>query len=99
MGLIYALIAIEYTLIYNSCALLNFAHGQLVMFGAYIFAGTMVTSLGMSFAAGWIGTIILSGIIGVALALSVFIPLKDVGKLYAIIATLMFSLRSSLTIE
>lgn len=74
MGLIYALIAIEYTLIYNSCALLNFAHGQLVMFGAYIFAGTMVTSLGMSFAAGWIGTIILSGIIGVALALSVFIP-------------------------
>ena len=36
MGLIYALIAIEYTLIYNSCALLNFAHGQLVMFGAYI---------------------------------------------------------------
>lgn len=48
MGLIYALIAIEYTLIYNSCALLNFAHGQLVMFGAYIFAGTMVTSLGMS---------------------------------------------------
>lgn len=50
MGLIYALIAIEYTLIYNSCALLNFAHGQLVMFGAYIFAGTMVTSLGMSFA-------------------------------------------------
>lgn len=54
MGLIYALIAIEYTLIYNSCALLNFAHGQLVMFGAYIFAGTMVTSLGMSFAAGWI---------------------------------------------
>ena len=92
MGLIYALIAIEYTLIYNSCALLNFAHGQLVMFGAYIFAGTMVTSLGMSFAAGWIGTIILSGIIGVALALSVFIPLKDVGKLYAIIATLMFSM-------
>ena len=38
MGLIYALIAIEYTLIYNSCALLNFAHGQLVMFGAYILA-------------------------------------------------------------
>lgn len=34
----------------------------------------------------------LSGIIGVALALSVFIPLKDVGKLYAIIATLMFSM-------
>ena len=46
MGLIYALIAIEYTLIYNSCALLNFAHGQLVMFGAYIFAGTMVSNNG-----------------------------------------------------
>ena len=36
MGFVYALVAIEYTLIWNSCSLLNFSHGQLIMLGAYI---------------------------------------------------------------
>ena len=92
MGFVYALVGIEYTLIWNSCMLLNFAHGQLIMLGAYIFGGLFITGLGVSFIMGWVGTIALVIILGVILAYCIFIPLKDVGRLYAIVATLMFGM-------
>lgn len=37
MGFIYALVAIEYTLIWNSTGLLNFSHDKIITVGAYIF--------------------------------------------------------------
>ena len=92
MGFVYALVAIEYTLIWNSCSLLNFSHGQLIMLGAYIFGGTFVTGLGFSYAMGWIGTIALVAILGTILAFVIFIPLKDFGSLYAIVATMLFGI-------
>lgn len=92
MGFVYALVGIEYTLIWNSCMLLNFAHGQMIMLGAYIFGGLFITGLGVSFVMGWVGTIALVVILGVILAYCIFIPLKDVGRLYAIVATLMFGM-------
>lgn len=92
MGFVYALVAIEYTLIWNSCSLLNFSHGQLIMLGAYIFGGTFVTGLGFSYAMGWIGTIALAAILGTILAFVIFIPLKDFGSLYAIVATMLFGI-------
>ena len=36
LGFIYALVAIEYTLIFNSTGLLNFSHDKFIMLGAYI---------------------------------------------------------------
>ena len=92
MGLLFALVAIEYTLIWNSCGLLNFAHGQMIMVGAYIFGGTLVLGLGTSYLMGWIGTLAIVMILGVVLAFIIFIPLKDLGSLYAIIATMMFGM-------
>lgn len=46
MGFIYALVGIEYTLIWNSTGLLNFSHDKFILFGAYMFAGSYVLSLG-----------------------------------------------------
>ena len=34
LGFIYALVAIEYTLIFNSTGLLNFSHDKFIMLGA-----------------------------------------------------------------
>ena len=44
MGFIYALVGIEYTLIWNSTGLLNFSHDKFILFGAYMFAGSYVLS-------------------------------------------------------
>ena len=52
MGFVYCLVAIEYSLIWNSCQLLNFAHTQLIMLGAYIFGGTFGLGLGASYLLG-----------------------------------------------
>ena len=89
MGFVYCLVAIEYSLIWNSCQLLNFAHTQLIMLGAYIFGGTFVLGLGASYLLGATGALAVMVVISLALAALVFIPLKDVPRLYAIIATLM----------
>ena len=47
MGFIYALVGIEYTLIWNSTGLLHFSHDKFILFGAYMFAGSYVLSLGL----------------------------------------------------
>lgn len=46
MGFVYALIGIEYTLIYNASGVLNFSHDKMVSLGAYIYAGMFVLGLG-----------------------------------------------------
>ena len=89
MGFVYCLVAIEYSLIWNSCQLLNFAHTQLIMLGAYIFGGTFVLGLGASYLLGAAGALAVMAVVSLLLASLVFIPLKDVPRLYAIIATLM----------
>ena len=35
LGSIYALVAIGYTMVYGIIKLINFAHGEIMMFGAY----------------------------------------------------------------
>ena len=46
LGFIYALVAIEYTLIFNSTGLLNFSHDKFIMLGAYIFAAQFLMRMG-----------------------------------------------------
>ena len=47
LGSIYALIALGYTMVYGIIKLINFAHGDVYMIGAYIgFAATTYAQLG-----------------------------------------------------
>ena len=47
LGSIYALIALGYTMVYGIIKLINFAHGDIYMIGAYIgFAATTYVHLG-----------------------------------------------------
>lgn len=41
MGFIYCMVATEYTLVYNTTGLINFAHEKFITLGAYFFGGTM----------------------------------------------------------
>ena len=50
LGSIYALIALGYTMIYGIIKLINFAHGDIYMVGAYLgFYAVLITAIGMSF--------------------------------------------------
>ena len=43
LGALYGLIAIGYTMVYGILRLINFAHGDIVMIGAYLVYFTTVT--------------------------------------------------------
>src|SRR4051812_31920712 len=56
-GVLYALIALGYTLVYGIIELINFAHGDLFMLGT-LFSGFLVTTvlkLNHSSVEGWLG--------------------------------------------
>ena len=47
LGSIYALIALGYTMVYGIMGLINFAHGEVVMFGAMVTITVITTLMGM----------------------------------------------------
>jgi branched-chain amino acid transport system permease protein len=67
-GMIIALIAIGYTMVYGIVELINFAHGDLCMLGAFL-ALTIVGALGM---AEWAGTANLLGVAGLLVVTALF---------------------------
>ena len=46
LGAIYALIALGYTMVYGIIELINFAHGDLFMFGAFVAMWILTVPLG-----------------------------------------------------
>ena len=47
LGSVYAIIALGYTMVYGIAKMLNFAHGDVIMIGAYMVL-TMLTGAGMN---------------------------------------------------
>ncbi len=100
-GSFYALIALGYTLVYGVLTLINFAHGDVFMVGAYIaffVASFCLTSLGLP---GWVVlalciplTMILTSMVGVTLERIAYRPLRKKGahRLYVVITALMCGL-------
>lgn len=100
-GSFYALIALGYTMVYGVLTLINFAHGDVFMVGAYIafFVASFILSiLGLP---GWIAlaltiplTMILTSMVGVSLERIAYRPLRRKGahRLYVVITALMCGL-------
>lgn len=89
MGFVYALVAVEYTLIWNACGLLNFSHEKIIMLGGYIFVGTCITAFRMPNIPAALLAILLLGLFGVLIAVTIFIPLRNQSRLIAVVATVM----------
>lgn len=90
LGSLYALIAIGYTMVYGILRLINFAHGDILMVGAYfVFFGT--------FAYGWpwglaaILAIVGASVIGVAIERVAYRPLRDAPRISALISAIAVS--------
>ncbi len=89
-GMILALVASGLTLIFGIMDVVNFAHGELFMLGAYV--GTTVLATTGSF---WLALLVASGAIfclGVAIQVTTLRPLLGRGPLTTILATFGLSL-------
>ncbi|MCX4309444.1 MAG: branched-chain amino acid ABC transporter permease [Desulfovibrio sp.] len=90
LGSLYALIAIGYTMVYGILRLINFAHGDILMVGAYfIFFGT--------FAFGWpwgvaaVLSVLAAGVLGVLIDRVAYRPLRDAPRISALISAIAMS--------
>lgn len=66
VGSIYALVALGFVLIYKSTAVINFAQGELLLFGAFMCL-TLVTALKIPFWIAFLATLIAAAILGLLL--------------------------------
>ncbi len=90
MGFIYALVGIEYTLVWNSTGLLNFSHDKLIMLGAYLFGGTFVLGMGFSNPLAIVLAFVIMGLIGVLIANGIFNPLRTMqSMIFAVMGTMI----------
>ncbi|MGI5998371.1 MAG: branched-chain amino acid ABC transporter permease [Lutispora sp.] len=91
LGSIYALIALGYTMVYGIINLINFAHGDIYMIGAYIgFACT--TFLGMSFIPALIVSMISTAVLGVIVEKVAYKPIRKSTRIAALITAISVSL-------
>lgn len=91
LGGVYALIAVGYTMVYGVIQLINFAHGEIYMLGAFL-AYTMVTVLGIPFFAAFILTILVCACFGVILDFVAYRPLRKAPRLAALITAIGMSI-------
>ncbi|MBV8828033.1 MAG: branched-chain amino acid ABC transporter permease [Acidobacteriaceae bacterium] len=90
IGCVYALIALGFSLIYRTMGLVNFAQGNLLMFGTYLGLTFYMGLLGMgkfSPLIAFLAGIILCGLIGVGLE-RLFRPLANLDLSYILVGTI-----------
>lgn len=91
LGSIYALIALGYTMLYGIINLINFAHGDIYMIGAYVgFACT--TFLGMGFMTALIVSMISTAVLGVIIEKVAYKPIRKSTRIAALITAISVSL-------
>ncbi len=101
LGAIYALIALGYTMIYGVIQLINFAHGEIFMVGAYA-SLTLVLAVGSSplaMSAPWWAVLLLCGggamaacgILGVLIERTAYRPIRQAPRLNALITAIGMS--------
>ncbi len=87
LGSIYALVALGYTMIYGIIKLINFAHGDIYMLGAYagFFATTM---LHMSFVPALIFAMVAAGIAGIVIERLAYRPMRQAPRIAILITAI-----------
>ncbi|MDR0382751.1 MAG: branched-chain amino acid ABC transporter permease [Spirochaetaceae bacterium] len=87
LGSLYALIAIGYTMVYGILRLINFAHGDMFMLGAYI-AFYCVTIFSAPWWAGFIVAFGLTGLFGIMLERAAYRPLRSSPRISIMISAI-----------
>lgn len=86
LGSVYAIIALGYTMVYGIAKMLNFAHGDVIMVGAYsVFI--MSTSLGLSPFFGVLASIVVCTALGLTIERVAYKPLRGAASPLAVLIT------------
>lgn len=87
IGSIYALIALGYTMVYGIVKLINFAHGDIMMVGAYV-TFYMITVCKIPFVLSVIIAMVSCAIIGVIIEKIAYKPLREAPRMWALITAI-----------
>lgn len=87
LGSIYALIALGYTMVYGICKMLNFAHGDVIMVGAYTLSIAMSTLHFPPFLS-IITSMVVCAVLGVAIERIAYKPLRQASPLAVLITAI-----------
>lgn len=87
LGSIYALVALGYTMVYGIILLLNFAHGDIIMVGAYI-SWLVMSNLGLNPAIAVVLSIVGCMLLGVLIDKVAYAPLRDAPRLSILITAI-----------
>ena len=94
LGSIYALIALGYTMVYGIVLLINFAHGDILMVGAYaaffVLGAIGSGPVGMLFA--FLGSMVICACFGLAIERFAYRPLRQAPRLNSLITAIAVSL-------
>jgi len=87
LGSIYALIALGYTMVYGILTMINFAHGDLFMVGAFV-CFFLATALGLPFVPTLLLTMMGVALLGVTIERLAYRPLRQAPRVSAVITAL-----------
>lgn len=91
LGSIYALIALGYTMVYGIIKLINFAHGDIMMVGAYS-GWFAITVLHLPFLPALLFSMISCALLGVIIERIAYKPLRNASRIAALITAIGVSL-------
>ncbi|MGE5558213.1 MAG: branched-chain amino acid ABC transporter permease [Bacillota bacterium] len=91
-GSVYAIIALGFTLVYNTCDIINFAQGEFVMLGAMIVAVVFYKILHFPLFLAALLAVVCVALIGYLAARLTIYPLREASPLNMIIATIGLSI-------
>ena len=94
LGATYALIALGYTMVYGIIRMINFAHGDFIMIGAYTLFYTipLMVNAGMPAWLAVIAAIVVCAIVGVLVEIFAYRPVRKAGPMSALITALAMSI-------
>ena len=87
LGSIYAIIALGYTMVYGIAKMLNFAHGDVIMIGAYV--SYCVTSyLGLNPLLSVLAAVVVCTLLGIVIEGLAYKPLRNASSLAVLITAI-----------
>ena len=87
LGSVYAIIALGYTMVYGIAKMLNFAHGDVIMVGAFVVFST-VSGMGLPPVIGILISVAVCTVLGVVIERVAYKPLRHASKLAVLITAI-----------
>ncbi len=87
IGAIYAVIALGYTMVYGIAKMLNFAHGDVIMVGAYI-SYSIASALGLGVIPGILMAMVVCTLLGILIEGLAYKPLRGTSSLAVLITAI-----------